>query len=243
MKRNLSAEETRENWMRYYASLKGDEKASLFKEEFGKYTYTHTWYNSIRTIIELTHLRDKDVVLEAGSGWGRMVLGLAERFTELDITLMDLSKHALSIGGPLIGTAMKGNTIEWIEGSVEEIPLLDNKYDVVYSARVFQHLTTPAKGTAEIVRVLKPGGRFVVFLQNKLCPLNARYYSRLYTPRQVRRWFDGLQLREFRVRSMDFYPGFLCVIALRQRMWCERVLESIPILNLFGGKVVAWGRK
>lgn len=241
MKRQLSNQETYDSWKQYYSSCEGN--LSRFKKDFEKYTYTHTWHNSIRIIIKNTYPMAGEKILEAGSGWGRMVLGLLEKFNHLNITAMDLSNHALSIGKSLIGMENNGNTIDWIEGNVERIPLPDNMFDIVYSARVFQHLKKPTKGASEVVRVLKPGGRFVIFLQNKLCPLNLTYYSRLYTPRQVRRWFECLQVRELHVRAMDFYPAFLSNISLHKRMQCEGILESIPILNLFGGKVVAWGRK
>ncbi|MCP4689483.1 MAG: class I SAM-dependent methyltransferase [Desulfobacterales bacterium] len=241
MKRDKSDEETRQNWKGYYSTR--EEAPDLFKKDFEKYTYTHTWHNSIRTIIENTRPRAGEKILEAGSGWGRMVLGLVERLNQSQITAMDLSRHALSIGESLIGVENNGNTIEWIEGNVEEIPLPDNMFDVVYSARVFQHLNRPEKGVAEILRVLKPGGRFLIFLQNKLCPLNFSYYSRLYTPGQVKRWFDGSRASEPRIRTMDFYPGFLSNVPLETRMRLERFMERIPGLNLFGGKVLAMGRK
>ncbi len=241
MRREKSDKETRQGWKNYYSSREADPDS--FENDFRKYTYTHTWHNSIRVITEYAHPGAGETVLEAGSGWGRMVLGVVEKCTNLRITAMDLSRDALSIGASTIGVENNGNTIDWIEGNVQEIPLPDNMFDVVYSARVFQHLNDPGKGAAEIMRVLKPGGRFLVFLQNKLCPLNAAYYSRLYTPAQTGRWFECLHPRELNVRSMDFYPGALSKVSFDKRMRCERLMERIPMLNLFGGKVVVWGVK
>ena len=115
---------------------------------------------------------------------------------------------------------------------------------MVYSARVFQHLDDPAGGARELLRTLKSGGRFLIFLQNRLCPLNKGYYARMYSPDEVRGWFDGITNSQLQVSTMDFYPGKLsAALPLPLRMGIESAIAKIPIVNQYGGKVAAWGVK
>jgi ubiquinone/menaquinone biosynthesis C-methylase UbiE len=242
--RDATEEQTKESWKHYYSSLAGRQAAEVFQKEFDTYTYVHTWYNSIRIIERYTRMEDGARVLDAGCGWGRMLLGVLEHHQGLDVTAMDLQDDALQIGRKLIGEDCEGNRIDWQTGNLECLKFADETFDIVYSARVFQHLDDPAKGIQEIVRTLKPGGRFLIFLQNKLCPLNRDYYARMYTPEEVEDWFEGVSTTTRTVSSMDFYPGKLNrLFPLSVRMGIEAAMGHVPVIRRFGGKVVVWGVK
>lgn len=49
-----------------------------------------------------------------------------------------------------------------ILGSVEDIPLSKNKFDIVSAFDVIEHVENEDKGLREILRVLKPGGYFLM---------------------------------------------------------------------------------
>lgn len=242
--RNAGAEETRESWKGYYSSLAGNVESGGFQEEFDRYTYVHTWYNSIRIIEKCTGMCDGARVLDAGCGWGRMLLGVLERHTDLNVTAMDLQEDALDIGRGLIGEESNGNRIDWQAGNLNGLELPDEEFDIVYSARVFQHLDDPRIGVGELLRVLKPGGRFLIFLQNRLCPLNKDYYARMYSPNEVRGWFDDFETSQLHLSTMDFYPGRLSgVLPLSVRMGIESAIGHVSLVNQYGGKVAVWGVK
>ena len=242
--RNATTDQTEKSWQGYYSSIVGDTGSEKFQEEFRRYTYVHTWHNSIRVIRKRTALRDGDRVLDAGCGWGRMLLGVLEAHTNLEVTAVDLQQDALNLGESIMGTENNGNTITWQTEDLSNLSLPDETYDVVYSARVFQHLDDPAAGVAALLRTLKPGGRFLIFLQNKLCPLNKNYYARMYSPAEVRAWFSTNPVSKLDVGTMDFYPGKLAkALPLSARMGIESTLESLPLLNQYGGKVAVWGVK
>ena len=189
-------------------------------------------------------MHDGARILDAGCGWGRMLLGLLERHRDLDITAVDLQEDALEIGRNLIGESSNGNKISWQQGDLNRLDLPDDEFDIIYSARVFQHLDDHGAGVRELLRMLKPGGRFLFFLQNQLCPLNNEYYARMYSPDDVRGWFKDAPTTKLTVSTMDFYPGKLSgVLPLAVRMGIESVIEIVPIVNRYGGKVAAWGVK
>jgi SAM-dependent methyltransferase len=50
------------------------------------------------------------------------------------------------------------------------LPYISNQFDLVLSHEVIEHTADDARYAAEMVRVLKPGGRGVVFCPNRLYP-------------------------------------------------------------------------
>ncbi|MFP6582857.1 MAG: class I SAM-dependent methyltransferase [Candidatus Hydrogenedentota bacterium] len=242
--RNADSAETEKTWKGYYSSLAGQTGSDKFREEFDRYTYVHTWHNSVRVINRYARILNGDKILDAGCGWGRLLLGVLESHHDLDITAIDLQQDALNLGKSFIGEENNGNKITWQQENLTSLSLPDASFDVVYSARVFQHLDVPPEGIAELLRVLKPGGRFLIFLQNSLCPLNKGYYARMYSPAQVRAWFDTNPVQQLSVSTMDFYPGNAAkLLPLPIRMGFESILGAVPFLNRYGGKVAAWGVK
>jgi SAM-dependent methyltransferase len=170
------------------------------------------------------------------------MFGVLGEVRGLSLTAMDLQPRALKMGVQLFGDSINGNKINWVTGDLHSIPLPNNSFDAVYSARVFQHLHDPVAAVGELLRVLKPGGKFCLFLQNRLCPLNFRYYAGLHSPNEVRKWFADRPITVDRCVSMDFYPG-PSILPKRLRMGWERFFECLPILNQFGGKVLITGNK
>lgn len=99
-----------------------------------------------------------DVVLDVACGAGNATIPAAKaaaRTVGLDITpeLIEAGKKA---------AAEAGVEIEWMEGDAQDMELEDESFDVVIS--VFGCMFAPdhKKAAAELVRVLKPGGRMVV---------------------------------------------------------------------------------
>lgn len=58
--------------------------------------------------------------------------------------------------------ADEGVAAEFVDADALVLPFEDGSVDVVRSERVFQHLPDPEGAIAEIVRVLKPGGRVAI---------------------------------------------------------------------------------
>jgi SAM-dependent methyltransferase len=94
-----------------------------------------------------------------------------------------------------------------VVGDAHFLPFRDNIFDHVFAFNVFEHLRQPAVAAAEILRVLKPGGRVAVhtaFLQ----PLHEapdHYYNA--TEFGVREWFRNFEIEKCEV-SGNFSPGY-----------------------------------
>jgi SAM-dependent methyltransferase len=57
---------------------------------------------------------------------------------------------------------MEAENVEFLEGSAENLPFNDASFDVVVTNGVFNLVVDKTKALKEVVRVLKPGGRFMV---------------------------------------------------------------------------------
>jgi SAM-dependent methyltransferase len=110
------------------------------------------------TTVERASIGPDDVVLDVACGAGNATVPagkIAARTVGLDIT-----PELIEAGKKIAGEA--GVDIEWVEGDAQDMPFDDESFDVVLS--VFGCMFAPdhRKAAAELVRVLKPGGRMVV---------------------------------------------------------------------------------
>ena len=80
-------------------------------------------------------------------------------------------------------------------GDLEKLPFDDNKFDLVYSAFVFEHLDNPEKVINEGIRVLKRGGQLLIVAPNFGAP------NRASPPSKENRFFKLLKGLLF-----DFLP-------------------------------------
>ncbi|MDO8875223.1 MAG: class I SAM-dependent methyltransferase [Pseudolabrys sp.] len=68
--------------------------------------------------------------------------------------------------------------IEFIEGDIEHLPFADASFDGVLLAGVLHHFTERSRCVAEVMRILRPGGKFVAFDPNRMNPAMYLYRDR-----------------------------------------------------------------
>jgi ubiquinone/menaquinone biosynthesis C-methylase UbiE len=98
-------------------------------------------------------------VLDVGCGVGHTSLTIAPYVGH--VTALDLTENMLNV----LESLTDENNIHNIEaksGDAENMPLPDAAYDLVVSRYSAHHWQTPGKALAEISRVLKPSGRFIL---------------------------------------------------------------------------------
>lgn len=94
-------------------------------------------------------------VLDAGCGTGVVAL-LAAEWVGADGTVagIDLSAAQLAVAASLPG----GETADWRQGDIAELPYEDASFDVVYCHHVLQFVPNRVGVLRELGRVLAPGG-------------------------------------------------------------------------------------
>jgi demethylmenaquinone methyltransferase/2-methoxy-6-polyprenyl-1,4-benzoquinol methylase/phosphoethanolamine N-methyltransferase len=116
-----------------------------------------------RFSIETAALKPGERVLDVGCGPGSLTIPAARKAGR--------SGHAAGIDASpeMIAVASRkarkqGLDIDFRVAPVESLPFEDGQFDVVLSSLMLHHLPddVKAQGLAEILRVLKPGGRLIV---------------------------------------------------------------------------------
>ncbi len=183
----------------------------------------------LRMIAGWAALDDARVLID-GCGLGMYASQIRRRFTP--------HVEAFDIEADRINHA-RIDTPHAVIAAAENIPYPDDHFDTVLSHEVLEHVSSDQQAVAEMVRVLKVGGRIVLFCPNRWYPFEThghywrgRYYFgntplinylprrwrdhlaphvRAYTKRDLQTLFAGLAVRQ--VHHERIYGGYDNIIA------------------------------
>ncbi len=144
--------------------------------------------------------------LEVGYGAGAVLLSLAPGVDELHG--LDLDADPVSVQRLL---ASRGVSANLRQGSVYELPYANDTFELVVSFSMFEHLHEYEKGLAEMARVMRPNGLFLLGMPavNKL--MEAAFLAigfkgindhHVTTPLQVQTAFPATRLRLVRTTAL-----------------------------------------
>lgn len=119
------------------------------------------WEKEARTLLWFG-LKDKMSILELGSGPGFITRQLLELVPQSEITCLEIQSALINQAEQYLQPPVK-DRFHFVEGSVMNMQLPDNSFDFAYARLLFQHLPDPIGAAKETWRVLKPGGKFVIY--------------------------------------------------------------------------------
>src|SRR5258708_20614297 len=99
---------------------------------------------------------DKEI-LDAGGGTGRYGIQIARDFPESQIIISDILEESLNIGKKIAAEFALKN-IGFIKDNILRSLFPDNRFDLVFSHVVIQHLPDYQEAIRELKRITKPGG-------------------------------------------------------------------------------------
>jgi len=119
-----------------------------------------------RRILNAADITAEDRVLDLGCGIGNILIALAERiaFSHPPVGV-DVSPDLVRIGEHEIARAAMQDRIRLQVAPATRLPFDDRSFDVVLTSHVLKHLDDEALLTSfrEVARVLRPGGRFLLW--------------------------------------------------------------------------------
>ena len=170
-------------------------------------------------------------VLEIGTGTGygaEIVAPYAERFTTIDKTRSE------ELG-------MLPANVEFVEAKVPPLPFADNTFDYVVSFQVIEHIPNDRAFVAEVLRVLRHGGKFIVSTPNRPMSLTRNpWHVREYTAEQFasllssfssveRRGVEGNErVWEYYEKNRESVQRIMRFDVLRMQWWLPRWILQIP---------------
>jgi SAM-dependent methyltransferase/uncharacterized protein YbaR (Trm112 family) len=95
-----------------------------------------------------------------------------------------------------------------VVGDAHHLPFADDAFDAVITFNTFEHLHDPRQAASEIHRVLKPGGKLILYTAFLQPVHEAPYHFYNTTEYGLRRWFDSFTITKLEV-SENFSPAFV----------------------------------
>jgi SAM-dependent methyltransferase len=205
-----------------------------------------------RLLVEAAGLRpgDDGSVLEVGCGVGDYTHEIA-RATRATVIGVDVVPAAV-----VVAHEHAAANTRMLAANVEVLPFEDSAFDAVVGNAVLHHLRLD-RAVPELVRVLKPGGRFCFAEPNMLNPqvflertlpwvgraLDNSPGETAFTRWRLRRHLLAYGLEAVTVRPFDFlYPLTPArLIPTIERL--GRLLERTPLVSEIAGSLLITGRK
>ena len=202
--------------------FKGSEKtkkeqvADMFDKIAGKYDRMNRFLSARTDIgwrkkaIQRLKKENPRHILDVATGTADMAL-LAYKILKPDqITGIDISEGMLELGRKKIEKEQLGDKIQLHLGDSETINFAENTFDAVMVAFGVRNFENLENGLAEMLRVLKPGGRLVVleFSKPRLKAVKNLYnlYMGIVAP-EVARWFkQNKEAYQYLNESANAFP-------------------------------------
>jgi SAM-dependent methyltransferase len=172
-------------------------------------------------------LRAGDRVLDVGAGFGRHVYECARRgahVVALDYAADEVVQTRDTLAAMVeTGEITADRLIGVLRGDGRRLPFPDDTFDVVITSEVLEHIQDDVTAIAEMVRVLKPGGRFAATVPAWLPEtINWKLSDDYHAPRSVGghvRIYGKTELRaKLRTAGLDV-DGYHRAHALHSPYW------------------------
>lgn len=133
-----------------------------------------------KKVVKLISENNPKHILDIATGTGDLAIMMSSLQPNKIIGL-DISQGMLDVGKQKIDKANLSDKIEMIVGDSENMPFENDTFDAItvsFGVRNFENLN---KGLTEILRVLKPGGKFVVLETSNPTKFPFKQGYKLYT--------------------------------------------------------------
>jgi ubiquinone/menaquinone biosynthesis C-methylase UbiE len=196
-----------------------DEEAFLAYDRTSRWPFFVWERHIIMNALEKTRLEGR--LVDIGCGPGYLAARLSRKYPQLKVTALDISEVTLAIARRNWPPDEYKN-LEFLAGDAQRLPLTNASADFIVSSLSLHHWQDARQAFTEIQRVLKPGGRFLVFDLRRDSPAFVYYTLKIgqalvtpeatrrtngavgsfwaaYTPAELASILDGLPLDNLRI--------------------------------------------
>ncbi|MBN2027577.1 MAG: class I SAM-dependent methyltransferase [Actinobacteria bacterium] len=113
--------------------------------------------------LERISIDPEDVVLDIGCGGGQALKSLAGRASKGKVFGIDHSEEMVDLSRRTNGELIEGGRVEVVHGEVSSLPFADEMFHLVTAFDTFYFWPHHAEDLKEVIRVLYPGGRLLLF--------------------------------------------------------------------------------
>ena len=156
----------------WYSDKDQDNNSTSWFNELAYKRY-NVYYEYLKDVAEFNYHKEEKV-LEVGTGVGTDIVSYAKNGSK--VSGVDLTENAIEITKKHL-EIFKLPYEKLLVADAENLPFEDNYFDLVYSFGVLHHTPNTEKGVQEVLRVLKPGGKFIIMLYSKGWK---HYFKRLF---------------------------------------------------------------
>jgi ubiquinone/menaquinone biosynthesis C-methylase UbiE len=125
--------------------------------------YVNQWGELLlhQKIPEFCNLSPSEIVLDIGCGSGAAVRAVANTLTTGHVTGIDPTPKMLEIATKLTVKDSHCQRVTFLLAGAENIPVESESCDLVFAVNTLHHWVNVNDGLNEVLRILKPSGRFV----------------------------------------------------------------------------------
>ena len=110
-------------------------------------------------------------LIDVAGGTGDVSFKFLNRAGSGQATVLDLTENMLVEGRKRAEASEMEQSLDWLVGDAMALPFADNSFDVYTISFGIRNVTRPEDALSEAFRVLRPGGRLLVYYHPKITDL------------------------------------------------------------------------
>lgn len=172
----------------------------------------------------LNKLDIKGNYLEIGAGPGILASAIANNFSAVQITAVELFSDMIELGKKQIEEMKLENRIQFAQGNVEEVTFMSSlgKYDLIYSTFSLHHWKNPVQALKLMVQAVKKTGTIIIFDFKRVWwlyyhPKHKGFLDSVrasYLPKEIKKMFRKIGIENVTIKTP--FPYFWQIITIQK---------------------------
>ena len=207
--------------------------------------FNQAWKTTSKIVIDKLKIVEADYVLDAGCGWGRLLVGIKYHFPSIKIDGIELTEKFVEVARDLLKDLEINDNSKVIQGNLVESDLGQDKYNKFYSTRVLHYIDKKELVLKKLYNCLKKEGKGIIIIPNRFSPYRLLTYKHapLYSIFRVKEHMKNVGFKKVKTGGYGFIPDLSHFKFKSNLSFIEEISNKIPLANYLGGLAYAIGEK